>query len=108
MFRPGALETQSVIRTTVRTLLCLFAIIWLAVLQCPIADDQSPSLSNGLLAFFVANLEVCPGDDLGAALEDSVELLRADLQGDPSPIDVAASASKASTRNATISRPDLS
>src|ERR1044072_9468131 len=98
MFRPGALETNSVLRTTVRALLCLFGLGWLAVMQCPIADDQSPSLPDGRLSFFVANLEVSPDDNLGAALEDSVELLRVDLHENPSLIDQAASSSKASAR----------
>ena len=89
MIGPGGPQKGVVLQRTIRALFCLSGILWLLILQSPLGADRfSATGTDSSALVHAAAMEVLQtGDDLGAALEDSIEILRVDLHEFSAPVD---------------------
>ena len=113
MIGPGGPRKGVVLQRTIRALFCLAGILWLLILQSPLGDDRfsATGVDSSALASAAAMEILQTGDDLGAALEDSIEMLRVDLHEFSAPVDPLAvpkvSATNAARRSPALSPPLL-
>ena len=86
---PGEWPNGVVLQRTIRALFCLAGIAWLLILQSPLGGDRlsATGMDSSALACAAAVEILQTGDDLGAALEDSIEILRVDFHEFSAPVD---------------------